>query len=75
MYSVYLPKHMYIYTKCTSMYAVNATIKILPILTKVVILLAFSKISPEASTKTAKSTIFTEMTDGIWGNFMDSKDQ
>ena len=38
------------------MYVVKATIKILPILTKVVISLAFSKISPEASTKTAKTS-------------------
>ena len=37
------------------MHAVNATIKILEILTKVVILLAFSEILPEASTETAKT--------------------
>ena len=37
------------------MHAVNATIKILEILTKVVILLAFSEILPETSTETAKT--------------------
>ena len=37
------------------MYAINATIKISPILTKVVIPLAFSKILPEASTETANT--------------------
>ena len=36
------------------MYAVNAIIKILAILTKVVISLAFSEISPGASAETAK---------------------
>ena len=40
------------------MYAVNAVIKILAIFTKVVILFAFSKISPEASTETVKTTKF-----------------
>ena len=36
------------------MYALNALVKILAVLTKVVISLAFSKISPEANAKTAK---------------------
>ena len=40
------------------MYAVNVTVKILSILTKVVISLTFSKISPEASDKTAKPMRF-----------------
>ena len=40
------------------MYLLNAIIKILAILTKVVISLAFSKISPEVSAKTAKTTRF-----------------
>ena len=37
------------------MYAVNAMIKILPLLTKAIISLAFSKNLPEASAETAKS--------------------
>ena len=41
MYSVYIPKNISIFTRYTSMYAVNATIKILQILTKVVILTGF----------------------------------
>ena len=38
----------------SSMYVVNVIIKILPLLTKVVIPLAFSEISPGASAETAK---------------------
>ena len=53
MYSVYIPKDMHL-QGITSMYAVNATIKILPILTKVVVPLAFSEILPEASTEMAR---------------------
>ena len=40
------------------MYVLNVTFKILAILTKAVISFAFSKISPEASAKTVKSTRF-----------------
>ena len=40
------------------MYALNITFKILAILTKVVISLAFSEISPEASAKAVKPTRF-----------------
>ena len=40
------------------MYALNVIVKILAILIKVVILLAFSKFLPETSAKTAKHTIF-----------------
>ena len=40
------------------MYALNVTIKILAIFTKVVVSLAFSKILPEASAKTVKPTRF-----------------
>ena len=40
------------------MYALNVTVKLLAILTKVVISLAFSKILPEASANTAKPTKF-----------------
>ena len=54
MYSAYIPEE-HVFTGYASMYAVNATIKISPILTKVVIPLAFSKISPEARTETAKT--------------------
>ena len=57
------------------MYAVNTIIKILWILTKVVIWLDFSEISPETSTETAKTPYLQEWQMEEWGNFMDSKDQ
>ena len=56
MYRVYIPK--YVFAWYASMYALNVTVKILAILTKAVISLAFSEISPEASAKTAKPTRF-----------------
>ena len=40
------------------MYALNVTVRILAILTKAVISLAFSEILPEASAKTVKPTRF-----------------
>ena len=49
---------IHVFTWCASMYALNVTVKISAILTKVVISLAFSEILPEASAKTAKPTRF-----------------
>ena len=40
------------------MYALSVTVKLLAFLTKAVISLAFSEISPEANAKTAKPTRF-----------------
>ena len=58
MYVQGIHTKIYVFTRYASMYAVNAIIKILVILTKAVIPLAFSKILPEASCETAKTTKF-----------------
>ena len=57
------------------MYALNVTVKLLAILTKVVISLAFSEILPGASANTAKPTKISYKTDAKQGHFADSKDQ
>ena len=48
------------------MYALNVTVKLLATLTKVVISPALSKISPEASTNTAKTYQISYKTDQKW---------
>ena len=59
-----------VFAQYASIYALNVPVKILAILTEVVISLTFSKISPEASPKTAKPTRFDikQMEDGqiLW---------
>ena len=54
-----------------SMYALNVTVKLLATLTKMVISLAFSEISPEA-VLIQQNLPNSYKTDGKWGNFADS---
>ena len=49
---------IHVFAWYASMYALSVTVKHLAILTKAVISIAFSKISPEANAKTAKPTRF-----------------
>ena len=49
---------IHVFAWYASMYAFNVIVKILAILTKAVISLAFSEISPEADAKTADYTKF-----------------
>ena len=49
---------IHVFAQYVSMYALNVTVKLLAILTKAVISLAFSETLPEASANTAKPTKF-----------------